>query len=49
MQTLACLEAVAVEKPVASVVTEAGAAPALECVCGAMMAVHGGSFPEGWG
>lgn len=48
-QKPACFLAEAVERPVASVVTVAGAAPALECVCGGMTAVHDGGSPEGWG
>lgn len=32
----------------ASAVTEAGAAPALECVCDVKTLVHGGRCPGGW-
>lgn len=49
MQTPACFQAEAVARAAASVETVAASAPALECVCGVMMAVCGGSSPEGWG
>lgn len=48
-QTPACFRAGTVERPAASAVTAAAAAPALECVYGVKTAVHGGGFPEGWG
>ena len=48
-QTPACFPAEVVERPAASVATAAAAAPALECVCGVMLAVRGGGSPEGWG
>lgn len=48
-QTPACFRAEAVERPAASAATAAAAAPALECVCGVRMAVHGGGCPEGSG
>lgn len=48
-QTPACFRAEAAETLAASAATAAAAAPALECVCGVMTAVCGGSSPEGWG
>lgn len=49
MRSPACSPAEAAGSSAESAVTEAAAAPALECVCGVKTGVCDEGSPEGWG